>query len=89
MDVETSEVFWDQSRVGYPRIITQKCSNRHGHGWFLTIEEFVGRRQCGTILIPEGHHSQGWTRLISKLRQVNASLWEGREVKESKAAKTV
>jgi hypothetical protein len=42
MAEETFKVFWDQSRAGYPRIITQKCSNRHGH--FLTLEEFDGRR---------------------------------------------
>lgn len=27
MAEETSKVFWDQSRAGYPRIIAQKCSN--------------------------------------------------------------
>ena len=52
VDVETSKVFWDQARVGYPRLITQKCSNRHGR--FLTIEEFDGRKRSGSILIPEG-----------------------------------
>jgi hypothetical protein len=40
VDVETSKVFWDQSRAGYPRIIAKKCSNRHGR--FLTVEEFDG-----------------------------------------------
>jgi hypothetical protein len=63
--VETSEVFWDQSRVGYPLIIALKCSNRHGR--FLTIEEFAGRRRCGAILIPEGRYGQGWERFISKM----------------------
>ena len=57
VEVETSEVFWDQSRARYPRIIVQKCSNRHG--CFLTIEEFEGRRRSGTILIPEGRVGQG------------------------------
>ena len=33
--VENSEVFWDQSRAGYPIIIAQKYSNRNGN--FLTI----------------------------------------------------
>jgi hypothetical protein len=47
--VESSEVFWDQSRAGYPRVIAQRRSNRHGS--FLTVEEFDGRRRCGTILI--------------------------------------
>jgi hypothetical protein len=57
VDVETYEVFWDQSRVGYPRIIAQKRSNKHGR--FLTIEEFDRRRRSGTILIPEGRFGQG------------------------------
>jgi hypothetical protein len=35
-----SEVFWDQSRAGFPRLITQKRSNKHGR--FLMIEEFDG-----------------------------------------------
>jgi hypothetical protein len=48
--VKTSELFWDQSRASYPRIIAQKCLNRHGN--FLTIEEFDGRR-CDSIMIPE------------------------------------
>jgi hypothetical protein len=63
---ESSEVFWDQSRAGYPRIIAQKCSNRHGR--CLTIEEFDGRRRCGTILIPEGRFGQGWVCFISEIR---------------------
>ena len=52
VDVETFEVFWDQSRAGYPHLITQKCSNRHGR--FLTIEEFDGSKRSSSILIPEG-----------------------------------
>ena len=75
VDVETSEVFWNQSRARYPRIIAQKCSNRHGR--FLTVEEFDGRRRSGPILIPEGRYGQGWSRLILELRKVNESLREG------------
>jgi hypothetical protein len=30
VEKEPSEVFWDQSRAGYPRIIVQKRSNKHG-----------------------------------------------------------
>jgi hypothetical protein len=56
--VESSEVFWDQSRAGYPRIIAQRRSNRHG--CFLIVEEFDGRRRCGNIVIPEGRYGQGW-----------------------------
>ena len=72
--VETSKVFWDQSRAGYPWIIAHKCSNRHGR--FLTIEEFDGRRRVGVILIPEGHYGQGWERFILETRLANSSLWE-------------
>jgi hypothetical protein len=82
MNVGTFEVFWDQSRAGFQRIIVQKCANRHGH--FLTIEEFDGRRRCGNILIPEGRHGQGRERLISELKKASLSLWEGRAFRESK-----
>jgi hypothetical protein len=68
--VETSEVFWDQSRAGYPRIITQKCSNKRG--CFLTVEEFDGRRRGGAILIPEGRYGQGWERFVSEVRLANS-----------------
>jgi hypothetical protein len=87
VDVETHEVFWDQSRARYPRIIVQKCSNRHGR--FLTIEEFEGRRKIGTILILEGRYGQGWCRLISELRQVKAFLWERQESRAGVTKKTL
>jgi hypothetical protein len=80
VDRETSEVFWDQSRAGYIRLIVQKCSNRHGR--FLIIEEFDGRRRIGTILIPEGRYGQGWARLISELQKLSVSLWKRREIRE-------
>jgi hypothetical protein len=80
--VETSKVFWDQSRAGYPRIITQKCSNKHGR--FLTVEEFDGRRRGGAILIPEGCYGQGWERFVSEVRLANLVLHEVREVRERK-----
>jgi hypothetical protein len=69
--VENSEVFWDQSRAGYPRIIAHKCSNRHG--CFLTVEEFDGRR-CGSIMIPEGCYGQGCECFIVEVCQANSSL---------------
>ena len=53
--VKTSEVFWDQYRAGYPRIILQRCLNWHGN--FLMIEEFDGRRRCGSVMIPKGRFS--------------------------------
>jgi hypothetical protein len=72
-----SEVFWDQSRAGFPRLITQKRSNNHGR--FLMIEEFDGRRRCGSILVPEGRYGQGWARLMVELDGANSSIWEGRK----------
>ena len=56
--VQNSEVFWDHSRAGHPWIIAQKCSNRHG--CFFTIEEFDGRRRCGSIMVLEGRFGQGF-----------------------------
>ena len=87
IEVETSEVFWNQSRAGFPRIITQKCSNRHNR--FLTIEEFDGRRRSGIILIPEDRYGQGWARLIVELDRANSFLWKGRETREHKKANKV
>jgi hypothetical protein len=85
--VKNSEVFWDHSRAGYPRIIAQKCSNRHGY--FLTIEEFDGRRRCGSILVSEGRYGQGWKRFISEVRRANSSLRGIQEVRECKKDKEV
>jgi hypothetical protein len=82
--VRNPEVFWDQSRAGYPRIIAQKCSSRHGN--FLTIEEFDGRRRCGSIRIPEGRCGEGWERFMVELRRANSSLRGVREVPACKKA---
>jgi hypothetical protein len=86
-EAEKPVVFWDQSRAGHPRIITQKRSNRHGR--FLSIEEFDGRRRSGIILIPEGRYGQGWARLMVELDGVNSYLWEGRKPRECKKAEAV
>jgi hypothetical protein len=81
-NVDTSEVFWDQSRVGYIRLTTQRRANRHGR--FLTIEEYDGRRRSGSVLIPEGWSGQGWHRLISELRLACSSLKVGRGIRTDK-----
>jgi hypothetical protein len=78
--MENSKVFWDQSRAGYTRIIAQKCSNRHGR--FLTIEEFDGKRRCGSLMIPEGRYGQGWDRFMVEVRRANSSFQVVREVRE-------
>jgi hypothetical protein len=75
-NVDSSEVFWDQSRAGYIRLITQRRANRHGR--YLTIEEFEGRRRSGSVLIPEGRYGQGWHLLISELHRACSSLKVGR-----------
>jgi hypothetical protein len=82
--VESSEVFWDQSRAGYLRVIAQRRSNRHR--CFLTVEEFDGRRRCGNILIPEGRYGQGWDQFMLELRKAISSL---REVSKGKKDKEV
>jgi hypothetical protein len=84
IEVDSSEVFWDQARAGFPRIFAQKRYNRHGR--FITIEEYEGRNRRGSILIPEGRHGQGWSRLISELRTARMALWKDRKFRESKVA---
>jgi hypothetical protein len=87
VELDSSEVFWDQARAGFPRIFAQQRYNRHGR--FITIEEFDGRKCRGSILIPEGRHGQGWSRLISELRTARLALWKDRKFRESKVAKAV
>jgi hypothetical protein len=87
IELDSSEVFWDQARAGYPRIFAQQRYNRHGR--FITIEEYEGRNRRGSILIPEGRHGQGWSRLISELRTARMTLWKDRKFRESKVAKAV
>jgi hypothetical protein len=79
-DSDKAVTFWDQSRAGFPRIISQKRSNRHGR--FLMIEEFEGRRRCGSILVPEGRFGQGWARLMVELDDANSRIWEGNVSRE-------
>jgi hypothetical protein len=77
--VKTAEAFWDPSRAEYPRIMAQKCANRHGN--FLMIEEFDGRRRSGSIMIPEGRRGQGW-----EVSRTNSSLGVVKEKREYKKA---
>jgi hypothetical protein len=46
------------------------------------IEDFDGRRRCGSILVPEGHFGQGWARLMVELDGANSCIWEGRDARE-------
>jgi hypothetical protein len=85
VDAEKTEIFWDQSRAGCPRILAQKRSNKHGR--FVSIEEYEGRRRNGIILVPEGRYGQGWARLMVELDGANSFLWEGRASKEHKETK--
>jgi hypothetical protein len=87
MDVETSEVYWDPSSAGFPRVLVQRRANRHGR--FIFIEEFEGNKRRGSVLIPEGRYGQGWNRLASELRTTRMTLWKGRDFRERKATRVV
>jgi hypothetical protein len=76
-----AEVFWDQTRAGYPRIMALKRSNRNGN--FLEIEEYDSRGRCGSIIIPEGRYGQGWERLKVHVSRAFASLRVPRIIRES------
>jgi hypothetical protein len=66
VSVQDSRVFWNQSVRGFPRILAQQCYNRHGY--FLTVEEYEGRRRSGSILVPKGRFGEGWERFGLQLR---------------------
>jgi hypothetical protein len=87
LDVDTSEVYWDPSSAGFPRVLVQSRSNRHGR--FFFIEEYEGRKRRGSVLIPEGRYGQGWTKLVSELRIARSALWLGRDFRVSKASQVV
>jgi hypothetical protein len=82
LDVDTSEVFWDPTSAGYPRVLVQRRSNRHGN--YIFIEEFERSNRRGSILIPEGRYGQGWTRLVAELRSARSNLWKDREFRVNK-----
>jgi hypothetical protein len=73
--VKDRRVFWNQSVSGFPRILAQQCSNRHG--FFLTIEEYEGRRRRGSALVPKGIFGEGWKRFGEELRLAFNSLHAG------------
>jgi hypothetical protein len=60
-------VFWNQYVSGFPQILAQQCSNRHG--FFLIIEEYEGRRSKGFVLVPKGKvgEGEGWKRFGEEL----------------------
>jgi len=84
-------VFWNQSVSGFPRILAQQCANRHGY--FLTLEEYEGRRRKGFVLVPKGKFGEGWKRFGEELRLALNSLFagsfpkhaQGKEVSQSKS----
>jgi hypothetical protein len=84
-------VFWNQSVSGFPRILAQQCANRHGY--FLTLEEYEGRRRKGSVLVPKGKFGEGWKRFGEELRLALNSLLagsfpkhaQGKEVSQSKS----
>jgi hypothetical protein len=82
LDVDTSEVFWDPTSAGYPRVLVQRRSNRHGN--YILIEEFERSNRRGSILIPEGRYGQGWIRLVAELRSARSNLWKDRVFRVNK-----
>jgi hypothetical protein len=87
LEVDSSAVYWDPSSAGFPRVLVQRRSNRHGN--FILIEEYEGRNRRGSVLIPEGRYGQGWSRLISELRIARLTLWKGREFRMNKGSQVV
>jgi hypothetical protein len=73
--VDDSRVFWNQASLGFPRVIAQRCFNRHGS--FLLVEEYAGSRKSGVVLVPEGRRGEGWDLFGSALRCVNEYLRDG------------
>jgi hypothetical protein len=82
LDADTLEVFWDPTSAGYPRVLVQRRSNRHGN--YIFIEEFERSNRRGSILIPEGRYGQGWIRLVAELRSVRSNLWKDRVFRVNK-----
>jgi hypothetical protein len=73
--VHNCRVFWNQSVLGFPRILAQQCTKRHGY--FLTIKEFEGRRRKGSVLVPKGKFGEGWKRFREELRLAFNNLHVG------------
>jgi hypothetical protein len=46
---EGTKAFWRRSRVGFPALLAQRCSNKHG--WFLVVMEYGPGRLRGFILL--------------------------------------
>jgi hypothetical protein len=63
--VEDSRVFRDQTVLGLPRLLAQKCGNRNGR--LLVLEEYNDRGKCGYIFVPEGRDRQGWNQFFEEL----------------------
>jgi hypothetical protein len=61
-------MFWRTSRAGFPALLAQQCSNKHGR--FLVVEELGGGRRRGLILVPEGKNGEGWKTFASDLHLV-------------------
>jgi len=64
--VKDRRVFGNQSVSGFPRILAQQCSNRHG--FFLIIKEYEGRKRRGSVLVPKGILGEGWKHFGEELR---------------------
>jgi hypothetical protein len=89
VSAQDSRVFWNQSVAGFPRILGQQCSNRHG--FFLLIEEYEGRKKNGSILVPKGRYGEGWERFEVELRLAISHLQadQSRVTKQTSAPKVL
>jgi hypothetical protein len=72
-------------------VICEGCSADNGYAGDCKggIEELEAGKRRGSVIIPEGRHGQGWTRLAAELRNTRSSLWKGRDFRERKGTKVV
>jgi hypothetical protein len=59
--VEDSRVFWNQSRGSLGLLLNIALID-------MVVEEFIGDRRSGLVLIPEGRTGKGWEMFGSELR---------------------
>lgn len=54
-----------RSRAGFSALLAQWCSSKY---WcFLVVDELVGVRRSGLILVPEGRNGEGWRMFMLEL----------------------
>jgi hypothetical protein len=68
------------------RLSPNNCGKVFQSPWifFFTLEEFDGRRTCGSIMVLKGRSGQGLSCFILEVRRANYSLCGEREDQECK-----